>query len=262
MDELKIISYNLFRGAQATMDELISFLKQEDPDVICLQEINEWHINDFEMLMYVADRTGMRTYVYGDSNTDYKLATLSKHPIITTSVYKNNIWHSLIDCSIEVKGRVLRVVNVHLNPHAESSRAIEIEHLLSQLSEDTPTIIVGDFNSISREDNYPENLLSKLKTAGIDKFSDSELLYDTTDLLKEANYIDMAADLSTITNTVPTTYNTDKNHLVPLRLDYAYSNRALHDSIANVSVIKSDLTNQISDHYPLSITIQLNRNEV
>ena len=255
--EIKIISYNLFRGANATRNELVSFIQRENPDILCLQEINGWQQNDFEILKDVAQQSGMHTYVYGDSNSDYKLATLSKYPVESSSIYQSGIWHSMIDSTFEIDNHIIRVVNVHLNPNSEKCRRDEIRHLLTKLDHNTPTMIVGDFNSLSRRDKYPDSLLSRLQATGIDKFGDNKLVYDVTDLLEDEHYMDMAYELESIANTVPTDSNIDKNHSIPLRLDYAFANKTLQESVRELKVLKTDLTNTISDHYPLSIAVKL-----
>jgi len=257
MNDLKIVSYNLFRGAQVTRNELVLFLNQESPDIVCLQEVNGWQANDFEVLKDVAQKINMTAYVYGDSHTDYKLVTLSKYPIIDSTIYKDGVWHSMIDSFLKVDGKDLRVINIHLNPNSEILRKNEIENLLLRLDENVPALILGDFNSISRQDRYPDDLRDQLRVAGIDKFGENELRYDVTDLLESSGYIDIGASFNIFANTVPTRSNIDKNHIVPLRLDYIYGNQAVKDNIKNISVVKSDLTDIISDHYPISVSIRI-----
>ena len=110
---------------------------------------------------------------------------------------------------------------------------------------------MGDFNSLSRTDEYPEDLISQLAAKGITKFGTTNLKYDVTDFFTEAGLIDVAASLSSRTNTVPTPANQDVYHAAELRLDYMFATQGLARAIKSIEVVKSPLTDVISDHYPI-----------
>jgi|GEM_PF-292591 len=70
------------------------------------------------------------------------------------------------------------------------------------------------------------------------KFGRDELEFSVTDMLEEAGLIDVAARLGNTTVTVPSAFNKDKNHEVPLRLDYAFASQPAMSNIKGIEVIK------------------------
>lgn len=253
MHTIKLITYNLFEGAHTSYAQLVDFVKSSDVGILCLQEVNEWQNNDFAQLKDFAAQCGFSHYIFGDSNTEFKLATLSRYPITSQQVYVDEFWHSVI---VAQMGGVT-IVNLHLNPKWEGPRIDEVKKLLTLIDANTPTILVGDFNSLSKQDRYPGSLLTELQTHGITKFGRDELTFSVTDMLESAGFIDIAAKFGSLENTVPSAFNKDKNHEVPLRLDYVFASKLAAQDIKGVEIVKNETTDIISDHYPLSVNVDL-----
>ncbi len=252
---MRIASYNLYEGAQNTEAELRQFVDEQDLDVLCLQEANGWADGSPTQLDDFADVTGLSNWVYGDSNTRFKLATLSKSPIVDSEVHTDDFWHSAIHSIVQGDTEPLHIWNVHLNPGNEDQRLAEAKLLMSLIDPDERALIMGDFNSLSRTDEYSEDLISELTAKGITKFGTTNLRYDVTDFFTEAGLVDVAASLASRTNTVPTPANQDVYHAAELRLDYMFATQGLAKVIKHIEVIKTPLTDSISDHYPLVATM-------
>lgn len=253
MPVIKLTTYNLFEGAHTSYTQLVDFVKTNDVGILCLQEVNEWQDNDFAQLKDFAVQCGFSHYVFGDSNTEFKLVTISRFPITSQRVYVDGFWHSVVVTQI---GGVA-IVNLHLNPQWESPRIDEIKKLLTLIDASKPTILVGDFNSLSKQDTYSDSLLSELQAHGITKFGRDELTFSVTDMLESAGFIDIAAKFSSMENTVPSTFNKDKNHEVPLRLDYVFASKLATQDIKGIETVKNETTDIISDHYPISVNVEL-----
>lgn len=250
-----LMTYNLFEGAHQSYSQLVDFIKSSNVDILCLQEVNEWQNDDFATLKDFASQCGFSHHVFGNSNTEFKLATLSRHPILSHYVHTEGFWHSLVETRISIGSNELAVFNLHLNPKWEGPRKEEVKKLLTLIDTDAPTLLVGDFNSISRQDDYRDSLLSELQSHGITKFGRDELEFSVTDMLGAAGLIDVAAKLGNMTVTVPSAFNKDKNHEVPLRLDYVFASQPAANSIESIKVIKNDITDAISDHYPILVSL-------
>jgi exodeoxyribonuclease-3 len=248
---MRIASYNLYEGAQNTKAELRDFVDEQDLDVLCIQEANDWDNGTPTQLEDFANATGLDECVYGDSNTRFKLATLSRNPIADSKVHTDGFWHSAIHTVVQDGIGPLHVWNVHLNPGNEDQRLAEAKLLMSLIDPDEHTVIMGDFNSLSRTDQYPENLIGELTAKGITKFGTANLRYDVTDFFTEAGLVDVAASLASRTNTVPTPANQDIYHAAELRLDYMFATQGLAKAIKGIEVVKSPLTDIISDHFPI-----------
>ncbi|MGF7228631.1 MAG: endonuclease/exonuclease/phosphatase family protein [Candidatus Saccharibacteria bacterium] len=252
---MRIASYNLFEGAQNTQSELKEFVAEQELDVLCIQEANGWAEGEPTRLEEFAEATGLNTWAYGDSNTRFKLATFSGSPMLASKAHTDGFWHSAVHSVVQTNGEPLHVWNVHLNPGNEDERLAEAKLLMSLINQDEQTIITGDFNSLSRADQYPEGLIDDLTAKGITKFGTNALRYDVTDFFTNAGLIDIAVPLSSRTNTVPTPANQDVYHAAELRLDYMFVTQGLAKAIKSIEVVKSPLTEVISDHYPLVVTL-------
>lgn len=169
-------------------------------------------------------------------------------------VYTEGFWHSLIETRIGSGENELTVFNLHLNPKWEGPRKEETRKLLALIDINVPTLLVGDFNSLSKQDNYRSSLLDELQSHGITKFGRDELEFSVAGMLEAAGLVDVAAKLNNTTTTVPSAFNKDKNHEVPLRLDYVFASQPVANNIESIEVIKNELTDAISDHYPILVT--------
>ena len=253
---MKVVSCNLFEGASATKSELAEFINGERPDVVCLQEANGWGDDGQSRAKEFASEVGLPFYVYSDSNTHFKLATFSRTPFVSSEIRKNGFWHSAIRASIQHSGDTIDVWNVHLDPRSEANRLDEASILASMVSKAKKAIAMGDFNSLSATDTYAPDLIEQLQSKGIRKFGEIALRYDVMDYFAAQGLIDVAQALGTNEWTVPTPANTDAHHADRLRLDYMLATQDLAPSITSMAAAKNELTDKISDHYPLVATIE------
>jgi endonuclease/exonuclease/phosphatase family metal-dependent hydrolase len=252
---MRIASYNIFEGAQNTLPELQSFVAQQNLDVLCIQEANGWNNGVPSRLENFAVSTGLHYYVYGDSNTRFKLVTLSRLPIAHSKVYTEGFWHSAVRAIIRLGSRTLDLWNVHLNPNDEDSRLSEVKRLSAMIDRTQPTIVSGDFNSLSETDGYSDLLIENLALQGIRKFGTRKLRYDVTNYIASQGLVDLAAAQGQRQTTVPTSANNDTHHAADIRVDYMFATPGITNLIEEIDVPKDALTNIISDHYPLVLTL-------
>ena len=142
----------------------------------------------------------------------------------------------------------LAICNVQLNleetGHSEDKRLKELEIILKHVSEYKKQIILGDFNSLSVDDNY---ILRTLEV---------EPRFDVTEKLKR-KYVDVASYLKLDNrSTYPTPTNNNPAYTKPLRIDYIFVTPSLASYIKDATVIKTPTTEQASDHYPIIAIIE------
>lgn len=261
---IRIASYNLWDGSKRTYFRFIDFVKEQHFDVLCLQEINGWQDDNFAKLNDFADRTGFTDNEYGNSNSEFKLATLSTLPIVSKTVHQEGFWHCVVEVHVKLGDTELVIFNVHLDPWKEDPRVLEIERLLNKVDGGVATIITGDFNSLSRQDNYPPEFLTTLQQRKFYKFGQDQLEYRVTDKLAEAGFTDVAANLAHMDITAPTPYGESEADSegvpvseAPARVDYVFANTKAMAFVKDFEVIKNEETNKISDHYPVVVTLDL-----
>ena len=245
-NDLKILSYNigytrfLFNdktNSRKHIEAFKTFLKKEDPDIICLQERAKWQEDIYKEIF--------KNYHF-HPNTFIGTAVLSKRPIEA----KGNIAfdtkaHNATWIDIIYNKNPIRIYSVHLssnkvknltddnfreiwdkstfildkyNEHAVI-RAQQLEQILDHAEKvTTPVIITGDFNDIPQSYNYRQ-----ISSAYCDAF------------------IEAGTGMG----------KTFRSKIPGLRIDYAFTNEKLN--VTNHYIPKIHL----SDHYPIITQVRL-----
>ena len=259
---ITIASYNLWNGSKETYNRLVDYIKSQHIEVLCLQEINGWQDDNFSKLNDFMDRAGFTDNEYGNSNSEYKLASLTTLPVISKTVHQEGFWHCVVEIHVKVGDKEIVIFNVHLDPWKEDPRVKEIEKILSKVDPTKLTIITGDFNSLSRQDNYPPEFMDTLQKRKFYKFGQDALDYRVTDLLASAGFVDAAAKFNHMDITAPTPYGEAQNteavpvSEVPARIDYTFVSSNLVPLLTDFKVLKDESTDKISDHYPIMVTVE------
>lgn len=246
---MKILTYNIGNGARRTLKSLIAYVNLENPDILCIQEANEWQDGSPSYLRQFSDATGFKYWEFGKSKTGFNLIIFAKKPIISSQTYHSGFWHSAVHAEIPYGDTSLHVWNVHLDPKAPQFRIKEIHKLLRLTKHQEKLIVTGDLNSIKSSDPYAPNLLEELLDIGITKFGRDKLSFAEIETLTGSGLIDMMSN--SFETTVPTPYNKDANHAIGLRLDYILASSSVASNISDVTVVKNIMTDEISDHYPI-----------
>jgi endonuclease/exonuclease/phosphatase family metal-dependent hydrolase len=132
--QIKVTSFNVrafneynWAGDPSTGNEIISMLRSETPDVICLQEYyrSRWEPFTSDSLLRALDMTPFHHIEYSINNRDkkYGLAIFSHYTIVGTG--KVDLDEPLSLCAwadILVGGDTLRIYNMHLQSIRLSSR--------------------------------------------------------------------------------------------------------------------------------------------
>ena len=252
---MKILSYNLFEGARTTMADLLGFVADEAPDLVCLQEANGWGEDGRRRAREFASAVGLPNFVFGASNTPFNLVTFSQVPFVESGVHHDGFWHCAVHAAVRYGDDVLHVWNLHLDPRDEQRRLDEAALLLRHLDGEGMVVATGDLNSLSAVDGYPSDLGERLQAKGISKFGHPDVRYDVMRTFADGGLIDVAHVLGTNEWTVPTPANTDVHHADRLRLDYLLAGEEALPFVRSVTVARNEATDRISDHYPLLATL-------
>jgi endonuclease/exonuclease/phosphatase family metal-dependent hydrolase len=120
---LKVITYNVqmfnlpFRKSDTSYLNILSFIKVENPDILCLQEFYtaEGKLTEEEFAAALPELP-YRAVFYNirKNNSLYGIATFSKYPIkINLEIPFENSSNSAMYSDIEVGDKIIRVYNVH-----------------------------------------------------------------------------------------------------------------------------------------------------
>lgn len=161
---LKIVSWNIWYGKY--FDQILTFLKKEDADIVCLQEIVAKKGATTNTASKIAKELGYKDFVFDfaleiekeGEKLDWGNAILSKFPITASKT------HSLSEganrriallADIKVGEKTLHTMTTHLiHTHQQESpvRNEQADRLIESLPKG-PTILTGDFNALPQ--SYP-----------------------------------------------------------------------------------------------------------
>ena len=245
---MRIVGANVYEGCweEEKFGRLVEFVGQHNPDVVGILEANEW---DEGRLAELASKTGYEHYFFGQANSDYDLALMSRLPVKADNL-PTGFKHTCIKA--EIGG--VRLFLVHLSPDNEDARLREVEVLLGHIGKNPQrTILMGDMNSLSpadREAYERDGLWQKCVGAGVAKFGETGLRYEVVQKLLDAGLVDVGDGYTT-----PTPVNVDKYHLAPLRLDYVLVSPDLVSKVQNFAVVRDAVTERMSDHFPVMVVL-------
>ena len=122
---IKILSYNVhhFRGNQndsqrQTSAEIVRFLREQKPDIICLQEVRLRQNNVFNLAKTVEEFEFINHYQFARTSNTFGSVTMSKYPILQMHEIRFPDSRNItIYTDLLVDGDTIRVFNVHLHSY-------------------------------------------------------------------------------------------------------------------------------------------------
>ncbi|MBK8857578.1 MAG: endonuclease/exonuclease/phosphatase family protein [Opitutaceae bacterium] len=195
MQRLRILTFNIAHGRgltpiqgftmarkiRANLRKIARLIERMAPDVVALQEVDEnsrWAGN-FDHLEYLRVYTGFRYSVFGINNRreglinlSYGNAILSRHPILESEniLFGESVVgeKGFLYAELDVGGRRLPIVNLHLNYRSRQHRFRQVERVMDYITHKQhhrrdswhmPPIVCGDLNnSLSSPDATAELL--------------------------------------------------------------------------------------------------------
>jgi endonuclease/exonuclease/phosphatase family metal-dependent hydrolase len=143
---LRILTWNILDGGCGRLDAIARVLREHDADLVALQEAN-----DRAGAERLASTLGLEL-VYGEANSPYAVAWLSRLPVARTH---NHRLPELAKTLLEVEVAGLRLFATHLSagraPEDEPNRVHEVEAILERVG-GGDCVLVGDFNAVGPGD--------------------------------------------------------------------------------------------------------------
>ena len=143
---MRLVTWNIWNGGEDRVDAIERVLREQDPDVVALQEANDRHAVE-----HLAASLEMQL-VYGEANTEYAVAWLSRLPIAHSENHRLPVLEKTL-LEVEVGGR--RLFTTHLSagrtPADEPRRIAEAEAIVSAMGAGAD-VLVGDLNAVHPRD--------------------------------------------------------------------------------------------------------------
>lgn len=262
----KVLTYNVrlfnyfeWEREKSVRDSILEFINNESADIICLQEfftrnspgLSEKYIKN--ALNSAPNRHIEYTYSFSNGNTDFGIATFSKHPILYKGhiEFKNSL-NACIYSDILVDSDTIRIYNVHLQS--------------IKLKKDNYSVLDSIFHRNTNSLDDVKDISLRLRDAYVIRAKQVELLVDH---MKKSPYpVILCGDF----NDTPVSYayhqllagkkdayresgggigNTYRGKLPSYRIDYIFHDRDFVS--ANYKTTKINL----SDHFPVTCYLQL-----
>ncbi len=261
-DTLRLITYNVWYGFTRLPErktEWLEWMKQQQPDIVALQELNE----------YTPEQLEEDALTWGHSHTallkteGFPTGVTSRFPIEDVQRTQEGFHHGLM--RVKIKGIYFYII--HLHPSNWEVRIKEVNQILKdigQLPSDVPVVLAGDFNTFSRHDSvfYSHGRLipffqqrdvqyneQNLNEGRLDYTAIDELLKqgfeDTEVMFRGSEY--------EFTGSFPTLIEKEGEHGDLRRLDYVFVNDKLSGKILEAEIVANQTTRFLSDHLPMIV---------
>lgn len=252
-ETLKVMTFNVhgFGGRDGTLKTregavtFIGILRQQQPDVICVQEYNSVkHINLADTIKALGYR-----YHYSARKPVGSEVLFSRYPIVGSSTLDS---HNKYYADIKVHGRTVRVTGVHLASYRLNDKDLStVERVVRGKADNEALNIVQKLRStvIAHEGEWNESIKPMLSSYEgpmimMGDFNDipTSYLHSQVSKFLVDTFTEHGCGLGT-------TYHGD---FPVYRIDYIFHSRDL--KALSYQRIKTD----ISDHYPVVVVFSLN----
>jgi exodeoxyribonuclease-3 len=255
---MRIITYNIFYGGQERIPLIAQILRDQNPDLVALQEANERSLAE-----QLAVALNMHL-IFGESDSIFRVAWLSRLPVSgvrnhqlpflfqgpLTEFTMQKTWLSL---EVEWNGSPLHLYTTHLQARYpdeyEECRLREVEAILGEIQpiQGEPFLLVGDLNAFAPDDQVD------FLPIGEDGFADRRLIGQGKRLaiarLQEAGLVDCYRVL----HPTQAGYTSDARRGPSMRIDYCFASPGLAQSLRSCEVMSNELTPKASDHLPIQV---------
>lgn len=253
---MKLMTYNILNGGEDRLDSIVKVISGEKPDFLVINEANGFEKDD--KLNKFSKKIGLSYFKLSLSGEDdYHTAIFSKYPLKEVKEIKP-LRNAGILAVIETEFGEISVIGTHLSPYTEESRSPEIDLIIENQKQYPNKILMGDLNSLSAGDGYNEEIIKGFNETQSNKFTtNGRFRFEVINKITSSGYLDSAVIFGKQKiATVPTALRADEAHLANMRIDYVFISDSLKDRLKSYFVIKNEITENASDHYPIRVIIE------
>ncbi|MGN9776479.1 endonuclease/exonuclease/phosphatase family protein [Micromonospora sp. H33] len=261
---LRVATWNIRTGGRDAgggdrRDLIVRVVTDLRPDVLAVQELRGF---DDRVLAAFAERLGMRPHL-ARSWFAQPVAVLVRPPlrVLAAGRVRRPFHHAAQRVTVATDAGPLTVFSTHLNPYSGGRRLMEADWLAAALRRTGGelALVAGDLNTLDPSVDHTERL------AGLpDRYRCRHLRRDgrTVDTRAVARLLDAGlVDLWRHGSPEPEGWTVPTRHggaeFVPMRLDYLLATPAVAELTRQVRVIRNGDADRGSDHYPLSVDLDL-----
>lgn len=257
MDYLKIINYNIGEGCMPRERRTLleEFIDREKPQILVYQEL--CHLNGNSFAGFAARFGHDYSVILKDEG--YPVGVSSQQPLEVIHRQRRGFWHGFL----HVVWQDVHIIAVHLSPVSTGFRRREAKRLMGYLSRNgllsENLVVCGDFNAPSPHDaEYMEEQASRRLSHGSRALRRRRIDFSVLSQFLDGGLHDVcrgtAGDgYSRFIPSYPTPVaEAARGRGFPgERIDFQLVSAPMLDRLEQACVVQDDLTDLISDHYPV-----------
>jgi exodeoxyribonuclease-3 len=256
---LRLMTWNIKNGGGDRLPAIIQVIRAEQPDILCLQELQHFQRYGQRRMRELAWAVGMTAHL-APPGFAQPVAVLVREPlrIVKRSRVRWRLHHAVAIAEIATTAGPLTAVSAHLNPFSPSRRVREARWLAARYaSPNGLTLIAGDMNGLDPEGDHAAALaaqppLYRRRHLGPDGRPDTRAIA----AFRAAGFTDLWHTVGEGDGrTVPTGFA--GREFGTVRLDYMLAGPALAARARTLRVIRDETTEHASDHYPVRADVDL-----
>lgn len=255
------MTYNILRGGKdgessARLEQVCTLIRQVAPDVLVLNECNDFERDGFRTFHLLERELGMRG-LFAPASSGYHVALyLRGAQPVEVHLLERELHHCAIAARLTAAGQQYTIVGTHLCPFSGEARVTEAQHL-SRFFGAEPLFLLGDLNSLSPQDApglqldgwLPRRRVRhQLAGGGADTRAIAAIeACGLVDVLHAAG----SAASTALTRSCPGWQD------YQVRLDYVFASAAAAAGVKRAERVDGALAETASDHYPLFVDVEL-----
>lgn len=257
------MTYNILHGGRdaggdARLGQVCELVRRVAPDVLVLEECNDFERDGFRTFHRVERELGLRG-LFAPASSGYHVALFVRaaQPV-AVRVLDRDVHHSAIAATLALGAQHFTVIGAHLCPFSGEVRAAEAQQL-SRFFGEGHVFLLGDLNSISphdvaglRRDAWLPRRRVRHELAG----TGGELDTRAIAAIEAGGLVDTLRARDSSSPTVQTRLCPEHRDY-QLRIDYIFASPSAAERVTNAQRIDGALADTASDHYPLVLDVNL-----
>lgn len=275
--KLKIMEYNILQGFHTKSNPAIleserltaarKIILSEEPDILVLVEACADNISKHGINIDYSKEFNLPYHFHGHkpNGSHHGISILSRWPLIEKEDYSIKDME-FVRIEIALNNKIIRIDALHPHPDLNDKQKARFFKGVIRDSKNN-TILVGDFNSLSSRDKHNrENLIKKFKSfpefkdkeeRDVEDLVDNRLTFEAMDIIEKSNFIDTYRQVhkkDKCSFTIPTNLH-DIDKSAASRIDFIFVSKNIN--IIDANIIKNDLAEKASDHYPIYAILEI-----
>ena len=267
---MKLMTYNILNGGQDNynydrLDKIISAIKSYNPDVLAVQEAMYFQQNKMKVFFRLENELNMRGFL-AEANTGQHVALfVSKKAIVEEcEIDTIHFHHAMIKIKVRLENeRSMTIISTHLCPYGGENRLKEVLYLTNNSRTNDYAIVMGDLNSVSKEEGNVDAILDLPSHYQFRHFFPaSKTKVDTRviETLELSGMIDLHKYFKKkdVDHSAPTKNEMHGKEFSKMRVDYIFGTPLVAKALLSCETLKNEITDYASDHYPIVSELNIN----